>query len=394
MAWLAMAASVMLLACALGGALRSQILPTDDFIEYWSAGRLNAMDRNPYSVSELAAVQRSAGRTQDVPLVMWNTPWTLTLAMPFGLLDYASARLCWLALHLGLVFFSASRLWRLYGGSSRRNLRGVLIALAFVPTLFVLRMGQIAPLILAGVVGFLEFDRRKMWRWAGAALCLTLIKPHLLYLVWIFVALWVVSRKRWAVLGGAGLAGLALGIVPVIANPHVFGDYLAAMAVQPPLYWVTPTLGAMLRLLFGAERHWLQFLPGVAGAIWGLFYWRRHSDDWEWEREIPLLLLVSIVTSSYGWVFDYVVLVPVAIQTAILVLAEGQTRRLVLGCACLLVFDGLLLLENSLGLSDQWSAWAAPMLLMAYLLLRQSPREGKSANANTMRGQAGLLSAR
>src|SRR5437660_10371433 len=73
-------------------------LPPDDFLQYWAAGRLNATGGNPYDADQLLPLQRSAHRPDDKPaVVMWNPPWALTLAMPFGLLPPRTAQLLWLA---------------------------------------------------------------------------------------------------------------------------------------------------------------------------------------------------------------------------------------------------------------------------------------------------------
>ena len=49
--------------------------------------------------------------------------------------------------------------------------------------------------------------------------------------------------------------------VPLATNREVLWQYLEATAAHPPLDWVTPTPGTLLRLAFGADRYWLQFLP-------------------------------------------------------------------------------------------------------------------------------------
>ena len=75
-------------------------MPVDDFVQYWSAGRLQLQGRNPYSPELLLQVQRAAGRTGDRPLMMWNPPWTLFFVMPFAAVSHPVARLLWLLLAL------------------------------------------------------------------------------------------------------------------------------------------------------------------------------------------------------------------------------------------------------------------------------------------------------
>src|SRR6266849_560672 len=81
------------------------IMPPDDFVEYWAAGRLNAHGENPYDGANLLPLEREAGRDTDVPVMMWNPPWTLTFVMPIGLLESRLGQLIWLLLHLGVILF-------------------------------------------------------------------------------------------------------------------------------------------------------------------------------------------------------------------------------------------------------------------------------------------------
>ena len=59
------------------------------------------------------------------------------------------------------------------------------LALSLFPTLIALRMGQISPLMLAGLVGFLYFLRHERGWLAGLALLPATVKPHLFHLVWL-----------------------------------------------------------------------------------------------------------------------------------------------------------------------------------------------------------------
>ena len=136
--------------------------PPDDFVEYYAAGRLNAFGQNPYDGNLLLDLERKAGRDTDEPVMMWNPPWTLTLAMPVGLIEPSSARvaqLFWLAVSLVLVIGCSDRLWMEYGGSASKRWVSWILALTFMPTLFVLQAGQIGPFILLGITGFLVAER-------------------------------------------------------------------------------------------------------------------------------------------------------------------------------------------------------------------------------------------
>src|SRR5258707_7696020 len=67
-----------------------------DFVEYWAAARLNLAGQNPYAGSAVWAVQHDLGFQFQGPVMMYNPPWGLAIALPFGLLPYRVALMLWL----------------------------------------------------------------------------------------------------------------------------------------------------------------------------------------------------------------------------------------------------------------------------------------------------------
>src|SRR5262245_20872546 len=128
-------------------------LPLFDFVEYWAAGHLNAAGANPYDPDLVHELERQTGRTEP-GVLMWNPPWTLTLVMPFGVLPVRLAHVLWLLMQFAALGLAADLLWRLYGGDAGRRWLAWLVAFTFLPSLFALTAGQVAPLILLGAVLF------------------------------------------------------------------------------------------------------------------------------------------------------------------------------------------------------------------------------------------------
>ncbi len=366
------------------------VLPMYDFLEYWAAGRLLLTGNNPYSPEQLLALQQSIGWPWGGPLMMWNPPWTLFFVIPFSLLSFNISRVVWLWLNLALVLLCTDWAWRFYGGPSRHRWLARLVSFTFLPTLLVLYLGQVGPLILAGVVGFLHFERRRQWWLAGASAVLIAIKPQLIFLFWIALVLWVLDRRQWSVFLAGGVAGLMAIAVPLLFNSSVVGQYIQTTTSEPPFYWETPTFGTALRLLYGQEKHWLQFVPTVLGVLWFLFYWQRHRSMWVWAEQMPVLLLVSLVTTSHRWTHDQVVLLPALMQAAAWVLRSHRHWTMALGGALYLALNGLALGPITPP-GDFWRIWMAPVLLLGYLGLRRQICRGV-ANPIPIYRQESLLS--
>src|SRR6266481_2047719 len=288
------------------------IMPPDDFVEYWAAGRLNLHGQNPYKAENLLPLERDAGRESfpldpsghESAIMMWNPPWTLSFVMPLGLLDARIGQLLWLLGNLAIILFCADWVWRYYQGPSAYRWVAWAVALTFIPTMMVLRAGQIGPLILLGIVGFLHFEKQGRLFLAGAACVLIAIKPHLLFLFWIALALWALKGRRWRVLIGGIVTGVVATAIPIFFNPEICQQYWFALTHHPPEEWVSLTIGSILRLLFGAELVWLQLIPAIPALIWLGFHWRKHHAGWTWGEQMPLLTLVSFLTTFYGaWPF-------------------------------------------------------------------------------------------
>jgi hypothetical protein len=292
------------------------VWPPDDFVEYWAAARLTLDGRNPFDEQLLLPLQQHAGRDTQDAIMMWNPPWALPAVLPLGLLPAREAQLLWLLVHLAVTGFCADRLWLLLGGNPARRWVGWAVALAFMPTVFALSSGQISPFLLLGAVLFLECvrraDRDARWEYlAGAATVLLAIKPHLAYLLWVGIGIDALTRGRWRVIVGGALTGVACAVLPLAFNPQVWHQYADAMGNRPPAQWLSPTIGTVLRLAFGAEYFRLQFVSVAAGLVWFAWYCWHNRNNWNWTEQLPLVLLVSFVTAPYGaWPFDMVLLLP------------------------------------------------------------------------------------
>jgi hypothetical protein len=303
---LAVAVVSLLAALIAGSDIRSQ--PAGDYIAYWAAGRLNSRGADPYSPDQVLALQQAVGWSEPVPRMIWYPPWILPILTPFGMLEYPVARIVWLGLNLALTIICADWIWLFAGGSRDRRWMAWLIGLVFLPSLLNLAAGQISAFLLLGLVAFLALVERARWWWAGVAVSLVTVKPQFLYLFLIALGLWVLRSRRWTLFLGTVTAILGLTAIALLINPHVVSQWLHAAAAAPPDYWITPTLGSILRLAFGWDARWLALVPAIAGAVWLGLRWHARRNDWTWDAELPWILLACAVTTAFAWTFDLVVL--------------------------------------------------------------------------------------
>lgn len=346
---------------------------TNDFIAYWAAARLLSNHGNGYAPAQVLELQRVVDPSLSLPAMMYNPPWTLIFVVPFGWLDYDTAQLCWFVLHTVMLFLAAQLLWRHYGTSPTLPWSAWLGLLSFAPIYFVLLIGQIGTLVLAGVVGFLLAMRQGAYFFAGAALAIAAIKPHLLHLLWLAVLLWSWRQRRWQVAAGFLTVFAVMAVLPLLLDGEIYVRYFWLMSereVVLPMDWLNPTIGMAINRLLGTNHLWLRWLPLAAGTIWFIDYWRRHGTAWDWSQHLPGCLLVSVVSAPYSWTFDYVVLLPALIQG---ILWHGALRRpqvrfwsasVYFACAAA-ALGGKFIVRD-----DFWYFWLAPVMSLLYLWLR------------------------
>jgi len=337
----------------------------NDFVEYWAAGSLNLAGQNPYDPALMFELERSVGYPGGRALMMLNPPPVLTLVMPFSLLPYRQASVLWLLLNTAMLIWSCMILWGLTGGSRQKRWVAYLCAIVFVPSLFALLLGQISILLLLGLALFLRFVRDGRMVAAGAATTLLLIKPHVVYLVGFALVAWWLRTRDWRVILGVALGGIGF-LVPLAFNPAVYAQFLELTRVESLTHFSTSTLGTLLRMAArDPNRFGLQFVPMVLGLAYLATRLRRNRfAEWDWEREMPMLVVVSLATAAYGWVFDQVVLLVAAIPMFAVAFRAGGIR-LVAMIGFWTVTGAIALAQALRGVNSFWYFWIPFAFLVA-----------------------------
>jgi uncharacterized membrane protein YgcG len=100
-----------------------------------------------------------------------------------------------------------------------------------------------------------------------------------------------------------------------------------------------------------------------------IYHWFKHHNSWNWVYELPLLLLVSQVTSSYTWTYDLVILIPAILQATVWIMSDCKRWSTLVFAGTFLTIS-ILDLVLHMKLSDFWFIWVAPALLIWFLLIR------------------------
>jgi hypothetical protein len=134
---------------------------------------------------------------------------------------------------------------------------------------------------------------------------------------------------------------------------------------------------------------WLPAVPALPGLAWLVWYFLRHRTDWDWDRQLPVLLFASLLTAPYGaWPFDLVVLLPALFQAA-LALRDADRRVQVLVVLGYAAVNVVALVQVLCGSGYFWFLWMTPALLGLYLACERSRNQVRSGEEKSPQPQAG-----
>jgi len=349
----------------------------NDFVEYWTAARQVLDGLDPYAAGPVLTLERQVGLVSSRALIMRNPPWIVPVIVPLGLLSFNQAQQLWFGLGLTAIFLSGRWFWELYGSETESLWIPGLSTALFLPVPVALALGQISPLVLLGVAGFLHFEQRKKLTLAGAFLFLVALKPHLVFLVWAALLGWSVRARTIRTIAALCSITALASLVAAFLDHAIFSQYINLLK-SGVIEEVTPTVSGWLRLSLG-QYYPLQVLPALLALLWFFFHWRS-SGRWHWPDEMPMLLLISILTISYSWFFDQVVLLPCVFRAAAGAM-RGRRGSLIGIAASFLGINAAvlaLILEHRTAF---WYVWTVPAWFLLYVFA-----SGKRLQRSELRG--------
>jgi hypothetical protein len=272
----------------------------NDFTFYYAAARIGATHgwQSIYDLnlqqSELDAI---GSRIRIAELARYISPPPVAwLALPFTWLPYPVAYMLWSSLLLAAL---AGTWYRAAPGAGRQRSIHLVAALAWLPVIYALQLGQPGLLVALGVAGSYALQRKHRPFLSGLALGVIVLKPQLGFLL--PIALLAGGRFR-AVAGAA----VSIGLLLIVSGLNVGPDGMAAYAERLSFAADVPvnrqlTLALVIGGL-GAAR-----LVQGAIAIWALalvYRVRKQSPEWIY----VLGILGGLLATPYLHLDDLVML--------------------------------------------------------------------------------------
>jgi hypothetical protein len=331
-----------------------------DFVAYWATGQQIAHHTDPYDRDAIMRIERTAGLpVQDGALLMRNPPWALPLTIPLGFLGLRVGAILWALSLLACLIVSVRILWRMHGSP-----RGCLpwLGVSFGPALLCLMMGQTSLFALLGYVLFLSLHRSRPFL-AGMSLWLCALKPHLFLVFGVVLLTWVIVSRSYRILAGMAATMAASCAATTCIDRAAWGNYVHMMRTTGAGTEHVPCLSVVLRLWLSPQTIALSYLPAALGCLWALghFWHRRHT--WDWMKDGNPVMLVSLLTAPYSWVYDDALALPSLLHGAY----STSARSLL----TILAFASLLfMIEMGFGIkmTSQYYLWTAPAWLVWYMV--------------------------
>ena len=282
-----------------------------DFQIYWSAAYLLGRGENPYDIESVKSVQLAqVGALSNDQIIAWNPPFLFVVLLPLVWLPFLPAKFAWLVINLLLIVTAAIMLTQIYlaDASPRTRLWFLILAVGFPAAITGLYMGQVTFLVFWGLVASLMLVKRGQWFWAGAALILTTIKPHMVVLPALYLLVLMAYRRKYQGWAGLAITGIAFLAVLLSFRSDILLKLVGETAVASGR-WATTTIGGLLSYLGITEAGRflvLFFLPLP-------FFLAKDPDRFRVEFSVALLTLITVPTTIFGWSYDQtILLIPIA----------------------------------------------------------------------------------
>lgn len=278
----------------------------NDFVAFYTGAKLAGTPDLYNADANMRVIEQTIG-VRMIHTLYLRHPFYAVLWMPVARLPYLWAYGIFTAATLGAFLWFVIRF-------SRECPALPFFAAFSVPLALAEANGQDPTFLVAAVGAAILLTRAGRDFAAGAVLSLCILKPHL----FLFVALLLVFKRRWSLIGGGVAGTIALtvlgvavnglnslrGWIDVVRNPWINGDAEG----MPNLHGLVAMLGAP---------GWIEAVLMALTVV--AFLWLVHKTD-SFELLFAAALVCGLLANTHAAVSDDLLLIPV------MVLVTGATQ--------------------------------------------------------------------
>lgn len=295
-------------------------------------------------------------------------PQIIGLFSPLGLLSQQLATNIWLIQNMVILLTFVWLLFRqvIPGKPNPLHLGSVILAVfLFPPTIRHLILGQADVVIAASIIlGVVAIERNQI-AISGFLFAIALAKPQLCVLVLPSLAIYFIIQKRaWLDMVKLFLAifffAAAMTVPLWFSNSHWVNDFILNLQRNPT--WAQPNMFSILNNRLGMPGLAIWFFLYIASLVLSSLIWMKCDP----KTAVLWVLALTTIVSPYIWSWDFVLLIPIFVDTAIRL--SNIFARLTFFIFYLASFS--LTLINLQPLGDLGTAlWIFPVLLISGIVL-------------------------
>ncbi len=363
-----------LTAMFLGVALLGHLDSSRDYVVFWATGQQLAHHVTPYDTADLKQIEHTVGLSSGYSVMyMRNLPFALPLVFPLGYVSVRVGALLWTLLLVSCLAASVWILRRMYGSPDNYF---HWLGLSFAPAMICIFTGQTSIFALLGLVLFLRFHATRPFA-AGMALWLCILKPHLFLPFGLVLLVWIVLIKAYKIILGAVFAVAVSCELTWLINPLAWKQYSIMMRTGGVATDYIPCFSVFLRLKLSPNTLWLPYVPSVIACILALAYFWPRRNSWDWTKHGNLLMLVSMLSAPYIWIYDQCLAIPALLDGAY----RARSRHLitVISLLSLPIIIGLMC---KIRITSPLYLWTIPTWLIWYLAACHSANRPPAVKPN------------
>lgn len=300
-----------------------------DHFSFWAASKSFLALKNPYNLEAVVAHVNSCCFETFPNTIerVWGLPVIFILISWFGFFSFQNYLIIHSLVSAFLITFSFLIISKVYNFNAKNNfIFSTLILITFLPAYEALIVGPAIMYVLIGISIFLLLVNKSPKKSlsnnfiGGLFLSLTVIKPHFLFLIPIFIFTLSVIRKEILTLFGMLAGGLILFLAMFFYHPELINYYLAIVSEFPVNLYKTPTIISYFQNYFKFNGSF-RFLPALIISIISFLYIYKNKEKFKSTNNdddlFSYALILSSIFAPYLWVYDYLpLLIPVVLITS------------------------------------------------------------------------------